>query len=601
MLNNVKGVTIPFTTCPVQNNVPFPYKLTREEKEAADIEITDFLDKGVIVETEHSEGEFISNIFVRPKPNGESRIILDLTKLNNVVEYEHFKMFSLNTAIDLITPGVWLASVDLKSAYYSVPIATEDRKYLRFNWKDKLYEFTCLPNGLSACPRIFTKILKPIYAKLSEQGVVSFPYIDDSLVVSNTKEHCDWSVKLLCDKMEKAGFTIHKDKSVLQPTTKLKFLGFWLDTVKLEVSLTQDKIDKFTSFARSLLENKERIKIRKVAVLLGLMTAYSQGLKYGQAHIKYLEIAKNAALVKTKGDFEGTMRVPEEAQQEILWWLHNIDGTPRQIRFDESPIHISTDASLEGWGAHMSETTAGGRWIEGEANDHINVLELKAILLALKSLVRNKQKTIRIFTDNTTALAYVRNMGGTKSIRCNDLAKQIWNWAEVNDLWLEIAHIPGKLNAIADNKSRKFKDHLEWSLSIDIFNTLCRIWGTPEVDLFASRINKKLDCYVSWKPEPDSWKIDAFSFTWTDKFYYVFPPFSLVGRVARKLKMDGSRAILIAPLWATQPWTAQINRWATQRRMFPRGENNLQHSGPLCPNGDVSSTPLGAYLFCGRA
>lgn len=125
-------------------------------------------------------------------------------------------------------------------------------------------------------------------------------------------------------------------------------------------------------------------------------------------------------------------------------------------------------------------------------------------------------------------------MGGTKSPKCNEVAKDIWEWAEKNKVWLEVASIPGKLNYLADGKSRKFRDHLEWSLSQHLFDIICKQWGKPDIDLFTSCTNKKLD-YVSWQPEPESWKIDAFSFTWNNKFFYAFPPFSLVGRVARKL------------------------------------------------------------------
>jgi hypothetical protein len=73
--------------------------------------------------------------------------------------------------------------VDLKQAYYSVSIAVSHRIFLRFRWKYTLYEFTRLLNGLAACPRIFTMLLKPIYAALSVKGFVSFPYIDDRLLL----------------------------------------------------------------------------------------------------------------------------------------------------------------------------------------------------------------------------------------------------------------------------------------------------------------------------------------------------------------------------------------------------------------------------------
>ena len=57
-----------------------------------------------------------------------------------------------------------MASVDLKDAYCSVPVASLSLKLVKFSWKGKLYQYTCLPNGLSSCPRKFTKLLKPVYS-----------------------------------------------------------------------------------------------------------------------------------------------------------------------------------------------------------------------------------------------------------------------------------------------------------------------------------------------------------------------------------------------------------------------------------------------------
>ena len=61
-----------------------------------------------------------------------------------------------------------MASIELKDAYYSVPIAMAHRKFLRFRWKGQLYEYTCFPNDLAFAPNNFTKLLKPVYAKLQQ-------------------------------------------------------------------------------------------------------------------------------------------------------------------------------------------------------------------------------------------------------------------------------------------------------------------------------------------------------------------------------------------------------------------------------------------------
>lgn len=99
------------------------------------------------------------------------RIILDLSELNECIEYHHFKMDTLNTVVDLITPGCYMASIDLKDAYYTVPIAESHRNFLKFRWGRSLWQFKALPNCLSARSCLFTKLLKPPLATLRARAL----------------------------------------------------------------------------------------------------------------------------------------------------------------------------------------------------------------------------------------------------------------------------------------------------------------------------------------------------------------------------------------------------------------------------------------------
>ena len=67
-------------------------------------------------------------------------------------------MDSLSTAINLMNKNCYFASINLKDTFFSIPAKESDRKYLRFTWNGTLYQFTCLAQGLSTCPRVFTKI-----------------------------------------------------------------------------------------------------------------------------------------------------------------------------------------------------------------------------------------------------------------------------------------------------------------------------------------------------------------------------------------------------------------------------------------------------------
>ena len=184
ILNMISGQKLEFSNPPFQNFVP----RERNDWDATQIqtfeaEIKSLLQKGANVPCEHEPGEYISPIFTTPKKDGSSRMILNLKGLNQFIEYVHFKMESFSTVVSLVKCNCYMASVDLKDAYYSVPIAQEHQKYLKFLWKGQLYKFVCFPNGLAFCPRKFTKLLKPVTSYLRQLGHLSVSHIDDSYLL----------------------------------------------------------------------------------------------------------------------------------------------------------------------------------------------------------------------------------------------------------------------------------------------------------------------------------------------------------------------------------------------------------------------------------
>ena len=122
-------------------------------------------------------------------------------------------METLSTILKLVRPNCYMASVDIKDAYYSVPIAAEDQKYLKIMFEGQLYQFTCLPNGLSSGQRKFTKLLKLPLATLREAGHILRAYIDDIFNMGLTfKEFLDNVIETV-SLLESLGFIIHPDKS----------------------------------------------------------------------------------------------------------------------------------------------------------------------------------------------------------------------------------------------------------------------------------------------------------------------------------------------------------------------------------------------------
>lgn len=489
----VAGLEIDLVGHCYQPFTPYPYKIAPDEVGAINQQMERFLQKGIVVPTVREENDFISNIFSKPKSDGSVRIILDLSQLNDEIEKLHFKMNSLQTALDMIRQGCFMASVDLRDAYYSVKIHPRCQKLLKFFWQGQLYQFVGMPNGLTSAPRTFTKLMTPVFAHLRTLGHECFGYIDDTFLLADTFEQAQTACNTLAHTLDKLGFVIHEKKSVLTPTQNLVFLGFELDSNAMAVKITPGKIEKFLR-AVTALKQKKKSTIRAVAGLIGLMISYLPCLTYGGAYIKTLEIEKNFMLRKHKGNFDAKMSISPAAWEDIEWWVVNLPNAARPIRVINPQITIYTDASLQGWGAYTdyslaNPNTTGGRWRNDEAEFHINVLELKAIHHGLRALIHTDFKQVKVMTDNTTALAYIKNMGGVQSQQCNREAKEIWKYCEQHGMWLIPAHIPGKLNVEADLASRKFSDDIEWELAPKLWHRIIANWGQPTIDMFASRIN----------------------------------------------------------------------------------------------------------------
>lgn len=188
--------------------------------------------------------------------------------------------------------------------------------------------------------------------------------------------------------------------------------------------------------------------------------------------------------------------------------------------------------------------------------------------------------------DNTTAVAYINHFGGLKSQLCNALAKQIWGWCVQRHIWISAAHLPGRLNSIADFKSRSFNDQTEWMLNKNAFNQIMQRFGSPDIDIFASRLNRQVPKYISWLPEPEAVTADAFSVSWTHLNFYAFPPFCLIGRCLQKIQCDQAEGILVVPSWPTQSWYPRFISMCVQQPFFiPRHKSlllqpvtNVRHS-----------------------
>ena len=577
VLNCVKGQFIDFSTQPTRNLGPKRKTFNISDSLVIEAEIQKLLDKGVIVPTQHERGEYISPIFVANKKDGSYRMILNLKRFNQHVEYQHFKMDSVWTAIRLITPNCYMASIDLKDAYYSVPIAKPHQKYLKFEWNNMLYKFTCFPNGLAFCPRKFTKLMKPVFATLRQLGHLSSGYIDDSWLMGPVWDDCAKNVIDTVKLLDTLGFVVHPEKSVFIPTQKLVFLGFILDSVSMMVYLTPEKALKLKQAAMDLF-NCKNPTIREVAKVLGLIVSSFPGVAYGPLHYRYLERDKTTALKTSKWNFDAKMCLSSQAKEELMWWIDSIESASNPITRGDVDITITSDALKQGWGAATSDSSTGGLWTAEEATEHINFLEMLAVLFALKSFrTLTHGKHVKVMVDNTTTESTINQMGTSHSPKLNKLTRDIWDWCIEQHIWLTMARIPGCDNVEADKESRTFRRCTEWCLKKTLFTNACaKLSVTPDIDLFASRINYQITPYVSYRADPAALAINAFHMSWQHHLFYAFPPFSLITRVLQKIQEEKATGLLLVPKWPTQPWWPKLMQMLIQSPIqLPRDRDTL--------------------------
>ena len=166
---------------------------------------------------------------------------------------------------------------------------------------------------------------------------------------------------------------------------------------------------------------------------------------------------------------------------------------------------------------------------------------------ALKAFCKNKTRLHMLLKlDNRTAVVYINKKWEPFQPLVTNY-KDIWNWAKEQDILISASHVPGVKNTITHLRSPLFYDNKEWSLNERVAKSLFDQFGKPEIDLFASRLNTKCTKYASYKPDPDAYHVNAYSLCWLNLNSYIFPPFSIVGRVLAKLAQDQATALVIVP------------------------------------------------------
>ncbi len=178
---------------------------------------------------------FFSPYFIVPKKSGGLRLILDLRVLNRAPHKLPFKMLTQKRIFGCVRPLDWFAAIDLKDAYFHVSILPRPRPFLRFAFEGRAYQYKVLPFGLSLSPRVFTKVTEAALVPLRERGVRILNYLDDWLILSQSRKRLCAHRDLVLKHLSLLGFLVNWEQSKLVPMQRISFLGMELDSVNQNV------------------------------------------------------------------------------------------------------------------------------------------------------------------------------------------------------------------------------------------------------------------------------------------------------------------------------------------------------------------------------
>lgn len=569
-----------------------------EKEHALAQEVTSLLEKGAIEEVEPSSPGFYARLFVVPKANGSWRPVLDLSPLNRYLRRMPFRMSTPRSVRLALRPGDWTTSIDLKDAYFHVKMHRSSRKWMRFVWGDRVYQFRALPFGLSLSPWVFTRVVLELVKALHAQGVRIVTYLDDWLIMNQTRQGCGKDTQRTLTLAHRMGFVTNLEKSDLSPTQSFLFLGMRFDTVQWSVAPAQQRIDILIASLTELRVSAVA-SARQLSSLLGRMESLADIVPLGRARKRPLQRELAARFSPQVQDWSSLIPLGDWFREATDQWLdRSWLGTGVPISSQSQPQEVFTDASHSGWGAHFQQFHASGLWTGEQTGWHINRLELQAVIQALEEfwpLLRQDQ--VRVVSDNTTVVAYINRQGGTQSHSLSMMVEGLLEKCMAVGVTLSARHLAGSSNILADVLSRSGQVlNTEWTISHSALERIWGVWDKPLIDLFATKFSKRLPMYVSPVPDPEAWAVDALSISWKGLQAYAFPPTCLLSRVINKVREDCPSLILVAPWWESQVWFPDLLELAhgppIDLRIRP-GELLQPRSG--VPHGNPSMFALHAW------
>ena len=372
------GYRVPFKDSPpplARIPVSFPtYRAGSPRAQALRQEVEAMLAKGALEIARDPGPGFYSRLFLVEKATGGWRPVIDLSHLNDFAQLTPFKMETVASVLLSVREGDFLASLDLKDAYFQIPIHGSSRKLLRFMSEGTVYQFKALCFGLSTAPQVFTGVFAAVSAWAHARGIRLLCYLDDWLVLSSSEKKAKESIRELLSLCRTLGIVINEKKSNLVPSLSAKYLGMTIDTGAGKVFPSLARVEKFLTVAERFC-TMQSPPAQLWQVVLGHLASLERLVPHGRLRMLSLQWHLKSQWSPESDPPSLPVALPEEARRDLSWWMvrdHLLVG----VRFGTPApdLHLYSDTSSSGWGAHLLDQDVSGVWSAQEKLLHINLL-----------------------------------------------------------------------------------------------------------------------------------------------------------------------------------------------------------------------------------
>lgn len=438
------------------------------------------LDEWLILDVvEPSNSPWASAVLLVKKPDGSYRWVVDLRAVNRVTKADSYPLPKVNDILDQLRDAKYISSVDLKSAYFQIPLEESSKEKTAFIIPGRgLFQFKRMPQGLHTSAATWQRFIDRVLGEDLKPFV--FVYLDDIIIISQTfEEHMEILSKVL-QRLDAAKLTINFEKSHFC-RSELKYLGYVINENGLHVD--PGKVQAIAEYPRPF-------NVKGVKRFTGMASWYRRFVPNFATIMAPLH-----ALTKKQAKYIWT----QECEDAFLFIKEKLMTAPVLTCPDFSQeFDLFCDASGVGLGAILSQNGkpvafASRSLTSSERKYFPTELECLAVLWAIEKFRGYLEGyKFNVITDHAS-LTWLDNL--------KDPCGRLGRWAvRLQQFDYKIIHRKGKENEGPDALSRSPLPRNEEEESVDLITV-----EQPSEDQWYNSLKSKVEndpeLYPSWKIE----------------------------------------------------------------------------------------------------